>query len=437
MVSHMSIESKLEDDWSSLPGDHPQWYLDAYPLMYMPPSEVVEGPVTQTKFSDDVGTEKRVRQTHIYVHIPFCRRPCDYCVLHKSIFRKDSGMAFLSALNAEIEMMAQSDLTTDIECEWVSFGGGTPTTFQAETLVDLFQSFHRYFPCRDDFQCSMEASTSTCDRKYFDTLLEGGIRRISFGIQSFDSVQRSNLGCMDSATDASETVITARSSGFQNINIDLLYGLPGQTVVDLEKDLDRALALNLECYTIYPLAVYPQSLLFRKIENGTIDSPPVPAMHHRMIDYIAEKMKQAGYVRSWLNQYVRSADYLPPGSLSPGNYLAFGSGAFGTLHHWSYLNNLDVSAYMDTISKGLLPFSRRAPMSSIHRAVRKFYSAFVLHLQLKWQDFDHHERRILTTLLKKYESMGLWTENDEGLVPTQRGMHVADQLVQAILFDSI
>lgn len=297
-------------------------------------------------------------------------------------------------------------------------------------------TFRNLFPCSPDFSCSVEASTRTCGRDYFERLIQGGIQRISFGLQSFSSQHRKWLGLADTADKAVNKVMDARRAGFIHINIDMLYGFAGQSWDDLNHDLDMALSLNLESYTYYPLIIYPSSAIGQKgCSRKKRDDAPLPDAG-AMLDFIAARMRKAGYLRFWLNHYLRSSQLRPRTALSMGNYLAFGSGAFGIIRGLNYFNEPHLPTYLKNIARGLLPQSCRTPMSEFHRAVRRFHYAF-LQRTVNWEDFSATERELLQAFLVRFEALGFWEDTASGLRATNQGERFADAFLQALARSSI
>ena len=293
----------------------------------------------------------------------------------------------------------------------------------------LVQKLEREFPCREKMACSLEASTHTArDEGKLEALIRG-FDRISFGVQTFDDALRRSFGMVDGAAQVEETLRLARRAGFANMNIDLMYGLPGQDESHLEAELARALDFGLESYTIYPLVIYPESPLAKR---GAQLSPQ-PSTEHmgRMQDLAAGIMERAGYRRFWLNQYIREDHYRPPAALNMGNYIAFGPGAFGTVHKTSYYNHPDLENYLRDVSRNLLPHQNLCRMEADHWALRKFIFAF-LQLKVNWNLFSREEQDMLKNVLSRLGAPDLYSDDGTGLFPTEPGRHHADAFLRAL-----
>jgi len=421
----------FETDLTKLRGSSPQWYLDAFPLMYLPPGQAIPGPSHPRNLAGLTSPDRRMLPTAAYFHIPFCRGLCRFCVIPRRPAQREAMQRFLEGVHREMSLAAGSPLAQEVEIKAVAMGGGTPTCLAADDLTGLVRNLRASFPCRSDLVCSLEASTHTGRDPGKLEALAGTFSRISFGVQTFRDELRRAFGMQDNAEKAMSSVLLARKAGFDNINIDLFYNLPGQTEPGLKSDLVRALDLGLESYTIYPLTVYPSSPLAGSLGRGNLPAQPGPEVLGWHQEVIAEVMDQAGYHRFWLNQYIRDDCFRPPAALNLSNYLAFGPAAFGTVHRISYYNLPDLEAYLRAVNQGLLPHECVCAMSEEHWALRKFHYLF-LQLRVDWGQFSPGERALLEGLLAEIGAGELYTTEPQGLTPTAKGRRHADAFMRAL-----
>jgi oxygen-independent coproporphyrinogen-3 oxidase len=399
--------------------------------MYLPPGQAVAGPCLPQNLEKLIIPDHHMRPTTAYFHIPFCRGLCRFCVIQRRPAQREAIQRFLEGIHQEMDLAAASPLAQDIEIKAVAMGGGTPTCLEADELIGLVLHLRADFTCKSELACSLEASTHTSRDQGKLEALAGTFNRISFGVQTFRDELRRAFGMQDNAEKAVSSVHLARQAGFNNMNIDLFYNLPGQTEDELKADLSRALELDLESYTIYPLTVYPSSPLAGTLSLRRLPAQPGPEVLGRHLEVIAEVMDQAGYRRFWLNQYIRDDCFRPPAALNPSNYLAFGPAAFGTMHRISYYNLPDLEAYLLAVSQGLLPHECACAMSDEHWALRKFYYLF-LQLRVGWDQFTPGERALLENLLAEVSAGELYTTDSLGLTPSRTGRRHADAFMRAL-----
>ncbi|MFO8081767.1 MAG: radical SAM family heme chaperone HemW [Armatimonadota bacterium] len=281
----------------------------------------------------------------VYVHLPFCARKCHYCDFNSRPGSAEQRAQYLDALKMEIagraEMLGGCDVRT------IFFGGGTPTVYEAGELGGLLESVIEPRPpasavCRTGFQpvggsveVTCEANPETVDLPKLRALREAGFNRISIGAQSFHDDELTILGRGHTVEQTEEAVRAAREAGFENVSLDLIYALPGQTLDRWRETLRRALALRPEHLSAYGLELAEGTPLFARWQRGEI-APVGESEHLAMREVTLNVCEQAG-----LRRYEIS-NYAVPGRECAHNvtywrnedYLGLGAGA------WSYLGGI-------------------------------------------------------------------------------------------------
>ncbi|MFC1883097.1 coproporphyrinogen-III oxidase family protein [Thermodesulfobacteriota bacterium] len=159
----------------------------------------------------------------IYVHIPYCVRKCPYCDFYSSV-DLSSIPVFLESLKREMEMVGGTDQVYDT----VYIGGGTPSVLEAEGIAQIIETAHRHFTIRADVETTLEANPGTISLGSLAEYRRAGVNRLNFGVQSFHDGNLKFLGRIHSSAEATSSIEWARQAGFDNIGLDLIYGLPGQ-----------------------------------------------------------------------------------------------------------------------------------------------------------------------------------------------------------------
>lgn len=194
----------------------------------------------------------------LYIHIPFCRRKCGYCSFVSHAGREAEVPAYVSALRRELALRGCGQ-----KLHTVYFGGGTPSLLSAGQLEDIFTAIHSRFAVPEGIEITLEGNPGTVDRSYLAAIKGLGINRLSLGIQSLDDGQLALLGRLHTGSEAREAVKMARAAGCDNLNLDLIYGLPGAALPQWQKTLEEALELSPEHLSLYSLY---------KIESISIES---------------------------------------------------------------------------------------------------------------------------------------------------------------------
>lgn len=207
----------------------------------------------------------------LYLHIPFCLRKCPYCDFNTYAGLESQFDDTVDAICAELRMQAR--LVEGREVATVFLGGGTPTVLNAAQLTRLLAAVHEHYQVRADAEITSEANPGAVDRATFGVLRTLGVNRLSLGVQSFQPDELAFLGRIHGVEDVYTAIAQARQAGIDNINLDLMFGLPHQEPALWSDSLDQALALELEHLSLYSLIVEEKTPLFQWVENGRVDAP--------------------------------------------------------------------------------------------------------------------------------------------------------------------
>jgi len=232
--------------------------------------------------------------TGLYIHIPFCERKCDYCAFY-SVPSKDwkKQEQFFHGLEKEIK-----NLPADFCPDTVFVGGGTPTAVSFQCLESFFPMLGRKLSFHP-LEFSVEANPGTVDEEKLSLLRQSGVNRLSIGVQSFDFDCLETLGRIHSASEAEQAFRMARAAGFENISLDLMFGVPGQTLVMLEADLERAVALGPEHISIYNLMYEEGTSMADRTDR--LDEE----LEREMYDRIRARLKTAGFEHYEISNFAK------------------------------------------------------------------------------------------------------------------------------------
>ncbi len=264
----------------------------------------------------------------LYIHIPWCIQKCPYCDFNSHALKNDLPEAgyvdtLLTDLKQDLELLAENRPVHS-----VFIGGGTPSLFTAESLYRLLSGIRQQIPFSDDVEITLEANPGTFESDKFADFKALGINRLSIGIQSFQDKHLKRLGRVHNAAEAMAAIEMARQAGFDNINLDLMFGLPEQTEAEALADIETALSFGTAHLSYYQLTLEPNTLFFRY-------PPPLP--EHDALYQIQQNCQQR-LADAGFQQYEISA-YSQPGKQCRhnlnywrfGDYLGIGAGAHGKI----------------------------------------------------------------------------------------------------------
>lgn len=274
----------------------------------------------------------------LYIHIPFCVNKCSYCAFYSVISRdRKSQERFFQTLGTEL-----SNLPPDFAPETIFIGGGTPTAVDFQCLEKFLPSLGKFSPA--EFSC--EANPGTVDAERFALLRRSGVNRLSLGVQSFNFQCLETLGRIHSADEAERAFGLARAAGFENINIDLIFGVPGQTMEMVDEDLDRALALGSEHIAIYNL-MYEEGTPLTKLNPTRLED----SLEREMYDRIRARLKGAGFVHYEISNFAKPGFECRHNQLywNGGEYIGCGPAAHS---HWKGVRRANVSDLNDYCANG-------------------------------------------------------------------------------------
>lgn len=273
----------------------------------------------------------------VYIHIPFCKSICSYCDFCKVFYYQKWSFLYLKRLKEEID-----DFYMGEEVKSIYIGGGTPSALslkEIQYLLELTKKFFKTEDCEFTFECNLD----DINDEMIKILQAYGVNRLSIGIQSFQDKLLKFLGREHTFQEALEKMECIRSNGFQNVNIDLIYAIPGETIKDLEKDLKYFLQLKPTHISTYSLMIEPHTLLSHKKLSSISED-----LDYQMYKVICKTLEKHKYHHYEVSNFSLSS-YESKHNLTYWNneeYYGFGVSASGYLENIRYTNTKNLSAYL-------------------------------------------------------------------------------------------
>lgn len=329
-------------------------------------SLVVPIPSTLPDTLSQAGADQ-IRPFGLYVHIPFCTARCVYCDFNTYIDLDHLKERYVQALIREIKLVGAA--LNHRPAQTIFFGGGTPSLLTPEQVERVIDACAAAFALVADAEITLEANPESVTLASLRALRHAGVNRLSFGVQSFRDETLRFLGRQHSAARARQAVEWARAAGFDNVNLDLMYGLPGQTLAEWQETLEAALALAPEHLSLYALIVEPGTPLHRWIEHGLV-APPDDDLAADQYEWALDRLSAAGYAHYEISNWARAqGETLTPALASRHNliywrnqeYAGLGAGAHSYVNSIRYANLKHPQHYIAAVERGHLPAEAPAP----------------------------------------------------------------------------
>ncbi|MBE8951301.1 MAG: radical SAM family heme chaperone HemW [Quinella sp. 3Q1] len=278
----------------------------------------------------------------IYIHIPFCERKCNYCAFNSKIGGTAEKISYVEALIAEINLRGDNSAL-----ETIYFGGGTPTTLTLSQLEKIICAVEKNFNVNTCAEITIEANPGTVDENFLRGLKTLGFNRLSLGVQSFDDALLKILGRIHTSRAAIETVELAKNF-FANVSVDLMYGLPNQTLQNLRHDVEIIKKLDVEHVSIYGLEIEDGTKFFELARAGNLNLPD-ENLCADMYDFITQTLPALGYRRYEISNFAKKnfESRHNRGYWTGKKYFGFGAGAHSFDGKLRTSNVRNVKAYIE------------------------------------------------------------------------------------------
>ena len=293
----------------------------------------------------------------LYVHIPFCKQKCMYCDFPAYQNLQDYYETYVYALVQEMDLwVSEHPESKSKPIDTIYFGGGTPTELSIQQLQMIIDKIKSTFTITDDCHMTIESNPGEVDLQYLTKLVKLGFNRISFGVQTFDDKALTMLHRSHNGEKAKQAVYEAKEAGFTDINIDLIYGLPRQSLEDIKRNLEIVKDLPINHISTYGLQVEVGTYLYHLVQKNLI-SIPSESIDESMYDTMMEGLKDLGFERYEISNFAKDSSY------SRHNlkywhyvdYLGFGAGAHSFYDGIRRSNNRNVMPYIQAVDRYTMP----------------------------------------------------------------------------------
>ena len=360
---------------------------------------------------------------HLYLHIPFCLQICPYCSFYKDIAGPGKADPLVDAVIREAEIFGGRCAP-----ETIFVGGGTPTALSVSQLERLFNGLKRHLDFSEVTEFTIEMNPATVTGRKADLLRAHGVNRVSMGVQSWDPDLLKVLGRVHDAEQVRKSFAVLRAAGYDNLNLDLIYGVPGQTLAQWEQSLRSTIDLQPEHISAYCLTYEEDTEYFERLQRGEFreNSEQDAGFFERGV----ELLSAAGYAQYEISNYARSGRVCRHNVAywEGADYLGLGPSAWSTVDHRRWQNIPDTAAYVRAVQAEIRPVSTEEYLPDETREAEII--AFGLRMNA---GIDPARLTGNRELVKTLREEGLLEDHGPRVRLTARGRLLADEIAAELI----
>lgn len=379
-----------------------------------------------------------INKYSLYIHIPFCKSKCNYCDFTSYAGKEDVIPEYIQTLKQELKFY--SEVLKKPLISTIYFGGGTPSILEPEHLHDILEAANSDFVLAKDVEITLEANPESVNFRKLLEARKAGVNRLSIGVQSFNDDTLKTLGRIHSSMHIQYAFNTARMAGFKNINLDLIFALPDQTLTDWKENLYKAMLLDPEHLSTYNLV----------IEKGTSFYENKSALKFPNIDLEYDMFNEAiNYITDSGFEHYEVSNFSKPGFRCRGNevywrneeYIGIGTGATSYINGNRYSNLKGLKEYIESWKKGVPKTVEDGILNGKENLEREISETMFLGLRLiEGIDLNSLNKRFGIDVYKKYNKEieeliknGLLEAKESNLRLTRKGLFVADEVFEKFI----
>ncbi|HEL1179569.1 TPA: oxygen-independent coproporphyrinogen III oxidase [Streptococcus equi subsp. zooepidemicus] len=373
------------------------------------------------------------KPTSAYVHIPFCTQICYYCDFSKVFIKNQPVDAYLEALIKEFESYQINSLKT------LYIGGGTPTAITAKQLDYLLSHLQQHLQLDQLEEFTIEANPGDLTEDKIAVLRQSAVNRISLGVQTFNDKQLKQIGRSHTEAQIYTTIASLKEAGFQNMSIDLIYALPGQTIQQVKENVAKALALDIPHFSLYSLILEHHTVFMNKMRRGKLQLP-TEDLEAEMFEYIISEMEASGF------EHYEISNFTKPGFESRHNlmywnndeYFGCGAGASGYLDGIRYRNRVPIQHYLKAVADGNARLSEEVLTKEemmeeeLFLGLRKKSGVSVSRFQEK---FGLSFESRYGPVVRELQAQGLLVKDKDFVRMTKKGLFLGDSVAEKFILD--
>ena len=366
----------------------------------------------------------------LYIHIPFCVSKCKYCDFNSFEINNTNKAQYIKNLIKEIEMYSNENKE---EIESIFLGGGTPSILTSEEIIEIFRAIYDKFKISKDAEITMECNPGTLDRYKLESMKKIGVNRLSIGLQAIQEKHLKYIGRIHDYETFEKNYLEARNVGFDNINIDLMYNLPNQTLLEWKESLEKIVKLNPEHISAYSLILEEGTQL-----NDMYDRKEFELMEENedieLYNYTINYLNDNGYKQYEISNYSKEGYECKHNIIywNCDHYIGVGAGASGYIRDIRYNNENELNKYNEKIESNEKPIYTYEELTIKDKLQEKIFMGLRMNKGINLSDInkkfsiDFYE--IYQEQLKKLQERQLIIIENDILKLTQRGREISNSV---------
>ena len=375
----------------------------------------------------------QAKPSSAYVHIPFCTQICYYCDFSKVFIKNQPVDAYLEHLIQETRSYEIGKLRT------LYIGGGTPTALSAQQLAYLLTELPKVMDLSEVEEFTIEANPGDLDPDKIAVLKESQVNRVSLGVQTFDNKMLKKIGRSHQEQDIYDNIRHLKQAGFDNISIDLIYALPGQTMDQVKENVAKAIDLDIPHMSLYSLILENHTVFMNRMRRGKLPLPK-EELEAEMFEYIIEELEKAGF------EHYEISNFSKPGFESRHNlvywdnaeYYGLGAGASGYVDGIRYKNHGPIRHYLEAVEAGKARITEEhltleeKMEEELFLGLRKKTGVSKARFEEKFGiSFDQRYGQVVASLTEQ----GLLVPDDKQVRMTKRGLFLGDTVAEKLILE--
>ena len=375
----------------------------------------------------------QAKPSSAYVHIPFCTQICYYCEFSKVFIKNQPVDAYLEHLIQETRSYEIGKLRT------LYIGGGTPTALSAQQLAYLLTELPKVMDLSEVEEFTIEANPGDLDPDKIAVLKKSQVNRVSLGVQTFDNKMLKKIGRSHQEQDIYDNIRHLKQAGFDNISIDLIYALPGQTMDQVKENVAKAIDLDIPHMSLYSLILENHTVFMNRMRRGKLPLPK-EELEAEMFEYIIEELEKAGF------EHYEISNFSKPGFESRHNlvywdnaeYYGLGAGASGYVDGIRYKNHGPIRHYLEAVEAGKARITEEhltleeKMEEELFLGLRKKTGVSKVRFEEKFGvSFDQRYGQVVANLTEQ----GLLVPDDKQVRMTKRGLFLGDTVAEKFILE--